>query len=130
MGILSGIAVVFAPIMMLIVLSGLVDLWSFTSGRHECAPLSSIDDTYLEERSVKVGVLIRTVLNCYGTKHREIDEDGRPYEYLDFEDSNFRIGKGYLSIATTGERVFDIEKNKIIQDGPWVEKFCKTYSKI
>lgn len=127
MGLLSGIAVIFVPIMMLTVLFGLVALWSFTSGRHEH---TLIDDTNLKGRSVKVGALIRTVLKYYGTKHQEIDEDGCPYEYLDFEDRNFRIGKGYLSIATTGERVFDIKENKIIQDGPWVEKFCKTYSKI
>lgn len=127
MGLLSGIAVIFVPIVMLTVLFGLVTLWSFTSGCHECTP---IDDTNLEERSVKVGALIRTILKYYGTKHREIDEDGHPYEYLDFEDRNFRIGKGYLSIATTGEHVFDIKTGKIIQDGPWVDKFCKTYSKI
>lgn len=88
------------------------------------------DRSQLENRSAKIGALIGTVLKYSGTKHQATDEHGHEYEYFEFEDDNFHIGKGYLSISTTGEKVFDIKTGKIIQDGPWVEKFLKTYSKI
>ncbi|MBQ3467980.1 hypothetical protein IJH19_00315 [Candidatus Saccharibacteria bacterium] len=129
MSILSEI-IIAIPIIMLIVF-GLIISCSSTANRHDqSTPLPEEDNKRLRERSIQVGMLALSVLKYFGTKYQDTDEHGHTYEYLEYEDDNFHIGRSYLSITTTGEYVFDIKAGKIIQDGPWVEKFLSTYSKI